>query len=380
MKKIACVIVVALTSGCYGAAAQQPTTTAAMSTTNVAYVQGVGPGYMPSAGSGLNLNLAAGTAFCANIIQNYAGGTLILTASATNFVYLDTAASCAPAANTTGFTASLIPIATVVTSSSAISAVTDVRTWFVAPSPATPAAGGAATPAGSSTQFQYNSAGAFSGTSNLTYASGTGAVNLNQLANGNETLYGTRTTDTSSAGNLIHFQNSAKTLDLFKLDTSGNVTATSFTSTASGPFVISGTEGACSGAAAGKDVLCLGDTGTHTARLALNGRAFVPIPQLAGDLGGTAAAPQVISTHVSHLNQAGANSALAGTITLSAATSAVKTFGSKFNSAPVCTLTPTKDPGSGTRYWVTATTTQVTANVSSAMTIKFNYHCIGNPN
>jgi hypothetical protein len=335
---------------------------------------------MPSAGSGLNLNLAAGTAFCSNTIQNYAGGTLILTASATNFVYLDTAASCVPAANTTGFTASLIPIATVVTSSSAISTVTDVRTWFVAPSPATPSAGGAATPAGSDTQFQFNSAGALSGTSNLTYAAGTGAVNLNQLANGNETLYGTRTTDTSSAGNLIHFQNSAKTADLFKLDTSGDVTATSFTSTASGPFVISGTEGACSGAAVGKAVLCLGDTGTHTARLALNGGAFVPIPQLAGDLGGTAAAPQVTSTHVGHLNQSTVNGALAGTIALSAATSAVKTFGSKFNSAPVCTLTPTKDPGSGTRYWVTATATQFTANVSAAATITFNYHCIGNPN
>jgi Repeat of unknown function (DUF5907) len=239
---------------------------------------------------------------------------------------------------------------------------------------------GAATAGGSNTQFEFNNAGSFGGTSNLTYASSTGAVTLNQLANGNETLYGTRTTDTSPTGNLIHFQNYGKTADLFKVDTSGNVTAASFTSTASGPFVMSGTEGSCSGAAAGKDVLCLGDTSSHTARLALNGGSFVPIPQLAGDLGGTAAAPQVVSTHLGHLNQTAANGDVAGAIALSAATSGSHTFAMAFNSAPVCVLTPTSDPGSGLRYWVTATATQITANVSSAMTITFNYHCTGNPN
>jgi Repeat of unknown function (DUF5907) len=238
----------------------------------------------------------------------------------------------------------------------------------------------AATAGGSNTQFEFNNAGSFGGTSNLTYASSTGAVTLNQLANGNETLYGTRTSDASPTGNLIHFQNYARTADLFKVDTSGNVTAASFTSTASGPFVMSGTEGTCSGAAAGKDVLCLGDTSTHTARLALNGGSFVPIPQLAGDLGGTAAAPQVVSTHLSHLNQTVASGDVAGTVALSAATSGSHTFAMAFNSAPVCVLTPTSDPGSGLRYWVTATATQIAANVSSAMTITFNYHCAGNPN
>src|SRR6516165_9560341 len=118
MKKIVCSIVLALTSGCYWVAAQQPTTTAATVSTNAAYVQGVGPGYSPTAGSGLNLTLAGGTAFCGKAIRNYAGGTLTLTASATNYVYLNTASNCVPASNTTGFTATAIPIATVVTSAS----------------------------------------------------------------------------------------------------------------------------------------------------------------------------------------------------------------------------------------------------------------------
>jgi len=98
---------------------------------NAKFVQGFGPGYWPTAGSNLILNLAPGTAVCSNVVRTYAGGTLTLAPSATNYVYLDPANNCAPASNTTGFTASSIPIATVVTTSAAISSVTDVRTPFV---------------------------------------------------------------------------------------------------------------------------------------------------------------------------------------------------------------------------------------------------------
>ena len=187
------------------------------------------------------------------------------------------------------------------------------------------------TTAGSGTQLEFNNAGAFDGTSNLTYASTTGAVTLNQVANGNETLYGTRTTDTLPTGNLIHFQNYAKTADLFKVDALGQRHS---------DFVyLDGSRTVCDerngrdvpGAAAGKNVLCLGDTSTHTAGLGLNGGAFVPIPQLTGDLG---AAPQVVSTHVGHPNQSSANGALAGTI-------ASRNFGSAFNSVLICVLIPT---------------------------------------
>jgi hypothetical protein len=98
---------------------------------NAKFVQGNGPGYWPTAGSNLTLNLAPGTAVCSNTVQTYAGGTLTLAPSATNYVYLDSSNNCAPASNLTGFTSASIPIATVVTSSTAISAITDVRTMFV---------------------------------------------------------------------------------------------------------------------------------------------------------------------------------------------------------------------------------------------------------
>ena len=63
---------------------------------NAKYVNGVAPGYWPTAGTGLTLNLTAGTALCGNPLApvTYAGGTLTMTAAATNFVYLD---PCAPA-------------------------------------------------------------------------------------------------------------------------------------------------------------------------------------------------------------------------------------------------------------------------------------------
>ena len=113
--------------------AQQPQAQAgqAIFPVNAKFVQGVGPGYWPTAGSNLTLNLAPGTAVCSSTVQTYAGGTLTLAPSTTNYVYLNTSNNCAPASNTTGFTAAAIPIATVITTSSAISSITDVRTMFV---------------------------------------------------------------------------------------------------------------------------------------------------------------------------------------------------------------------------------------------------------
>jgi len=89
--------------------------------------------YQASAGSGLNLNIAAGSAFCGNppVAVTYAGGSLALTANQTNYVYLDPAATCVPAFNITGFAVGQIPLAKVVTGTSTITTVTDVRSWFV---------------------------------------------------------------------------------------------------------------------------------------------------------------------------------------------------------------------------------------------------------
>jgi hypothetical protein len=75
------------------------------------------------AGSGLTLNIAGGTAFCSGTLSVYAGGTVTLAANATNYVYLDPSANCAPNSNTAGFAAGQIPIAVVVTGATAISSV-----------------------------------------------------------------------------------------------------------------------------------------------------------------------------------------------------------------------------------------------------------------
>ena len=99
---------------------------------NAKYVQGFGPGYWPTAGSQLTLNLAPGTAVCRNTVQTYTGGTLTLTASTTNYVYLDAANNCTPTSNTVGFSSTSIPIAQVTTGATAITSITDVRTMFVA--------------------------------------------------------------------------------------------------------------------------------------------------------------------------------------------------------------------------------------------------------
>lgn len=89
---------------------------------NAKYVNGVAPGYWPTAGTGLTLNLSPGTALCGfpPAPVTYTGGTLSMTASVSNYVYLDTLSSCAPASNTTGLTSTTIPIAVVLTGSSAL--------------------------------------------------------------------------------------------------------------------------------------------------------------------------------------------------------------------------------------------------------------------
>lgn len=131
MKKKAAFLAILFLGILSGAWGQQPQTqTAPIFATNAKYVQGVGPGYWATPGSGLTLDVSAGTAYCANTIVNYAGGTLTMTVSTTNYVYLDLTSSCAVSSNTTGFTASTIPIAEVTTSGTAITSITDTRTFF----------------------------------------------------------------------------------------------------------------------------------------------------------------------------------------------------------------------------------------------------------
>lgn len=110
--------------------AQQPQTqTAPLYAVNAKYVNGVAPGYSPTVNSGLILNIGPGTSVCNGTVQNYAGGTLTLTASTTNYIYLDTSNGCTPTVSTSGFISSL-PVAMVNTGSSAINSIADVRTPF----------------------------------------------------------------------------------------------------------------------------------------------------------------------------------------------------------------------------------------------------------
>ena len=69
-----------------------------------------------------------------------------------------------------------------------------------------------------------------------------------------------------------------------------------------------------------------------------------------------------------------------GTISISSGTSASHAFSHSYTSAPICVLTPTSDPTSAGVWWVTTTTTQVTANIHTAAAITFTYVCHGNPN
>jgi len=111
---------------------QQPqTSNAPLYQANAKWANGVAPGYWPTAGSGLTLNVSSGTANCGSgVLNTYGGGTLTMSASTTNYVYLNTSANCAPAVKTSNFVAVDIPIAVVSTSGSAITNIFDQRTMF----------------------------------------------------------------------------------------------------------------------------------------------------------------------------------------------------------------------------------------------------------
>lgn len=131
-KLVKILAVLMLAASC--AFAQQPYT----SNTNVLignakYVNGVAPGYWPTKGSGLTLNVSAGTANCGSgVVVQYAGGTLTVTNNTTTNIYLNAASSCAPTASTGGF-GSNIPIAIITAASGVITAVVDVRTMMNVP-------------------------------------------------------------------------------------------------------------------------------------------------------------------------------------------------------------------------------------------------------
>lgn len=110
---------------------------------NATHVDNVAPGNWSTAESGLTSTLSAGAALCGSPTAEvfYGRGTLTLTASATNWVYLDPANKCSPASNNTGFPVGAIPNSEVVTSSGSVTAITDTRTSAADPNTQGPAIG-----------------------------------------------------------------------------------------------------------------------------------------------------------------------------------------------------------------------------------------------
>jgi hypothetical protein len=70
------------------------------------------------------------------------------------------------------------------------------------------------------------------------------------------------------------------------------------------------------------------------------------------------------------------NGDISGTLAISAATSATKTFTTAYGSAPIVVIAPVGDPGAGIRYWVTSTTGGFTIHLSGTATVTFSYHVI----
>jgi hypothetical protein len=79
-----------------------------------------------------------------------------------------------------------------------------------------------------------------------------------------------------------------------------------------------------------------------------------------------------------HLETGVSSSDVAGTVSISDGIEATKIFARPFKSQPTCTLTPTSSPN-GLSWWVSTSASSLTAHLSAAGTLSFNYSCFGNP-
>ena len=128
MKKLILSLIVMVCLEAMGLAQQPSTSQAPLYSTNSKWVQGVGPGYWPTSNSGFILHLSPGSIVCNGTSPvTYAGGTITLTANTTNYIQLNSAASCVPSTSTLGFTSGNSPIAIVITNGSHITSITDWR-------------------------------------------------------------------------------------------------------------------------------------------------------------------------------------------------------------------------------------------------------------
>lgn len=127
----------------HGHSQQYQSQSAPLYATNAKYANGVSPGYAPCGTvngvsnlncpsiTGLNIQIGQGTNFCNNTLGEAGNQTKTLTASVTNYVYLDFNNSCAVTVGTSNFSTNQFPIAVVTTNSNGITNIDDVRNFFV---------------------------------------------------------------------------------------------------------------------------------------------------------------------------------------------------------------------------------------------------------
>jgi hypothetical protein len=77
----------------------------------------------------------------------------------------------------------------------------------------------------------------------------------------------------------------------------------------------------------------------------------------------------------SHIRRTTPNGEENGQVSITESSSANYAFTTKWALPPVCTLTPTSDPHALGGYWVTSSTSTMTANVHYAGHITFNFRC-----
>ena len=145
----------------------------------------------------------------------------------------------------------------------------------------------------------FSAANTVTGSVNWTY-SASGGHAIAQGANGTDVIYANRFTDSSPTGNYLHFQNAAKTTDIFKVDISGNLTAVGSATYGSGAtsHFLQIPEGIVTGCASGFDTLSA-DATSHTLQACNNNGGFASVVLAGVDVNSSF---QVTATHLTGMS------------------------------------------------------------------------------
>jgi len=263
-------------------------------------------GYQLLKGDGLTLEVAAGTAFCNRSVTHYRGGRLEMAANAANYIYLDTSADCAPAANTKGFGPQGTPIATVFTGPKLITRIEGAPTTRSSTGTPSTAVGGGIISLNSLTASSQSVAVGTSGTDfTITSSGSTHTLNLPDASatargvvnTGAQTFAGTKTFSTpigpSSGGTGA---NNAATSGSYLRGNGTNFVASSVAAGGAGAcganHFVTGTNDNASPTCAQPAFSNLSGTAT-AAQLPSATTTAQGILKLAQDLAGTAASPIV---------------------------------------------------------------------------------------